>query len=618
MPSTPSWLRKAMDVAAGSKDKQSSQTSGASGSVCAACKAIRSKCDRNRPCARCIYRGKADECVREVASGQCTSADDVLVVALDKVLSARADCRGELAGGKRKRTGARTLQEVLRDAAAAVREARNRASASRTTTDACNAPAACSPSISECFASASLREALLASRGLLCVELHTDEEGHDHDARVVALGRGAQEFFGDTPWGDLRGQAMKYLVHPADQSPFQCMCERAAAAAAMGGDVHAREWGTGEGRDQVRARLRLVRFDQTLFVWGDHASGSSTDETFPSCEHVLIDCVLVATAAPATSGGPCWPYAFLLVGDLGEFAARRTQKSGALAGVCTKSGVQAMHMMRAVSGVFSRDSSWGFGRSNVPLGFGLQRSVPFLSQWIRRTEIPHTAIAEDIRGLHGWLSRLYSLGHVLTQSVSQTVVSGFMQFLRVHLQLSIDNCGKPFLAVHIGLSGTLFGKSFATPWRLIMKQVLAGKPVPYGNLQVAGLPLHVVPVVQLGAENEDSGVVLFHCTPTDAFAQSPPEPGSSAAGLLCFAQVSCGCEHENLCLCWRGRHMHARTHTHARGGTHTCICTNMLDVTTTCCVAQTVWTIHARTHTHARGGTHTCICTNMLDVTTTC
>ena len=228
---------RAMDVAAGSKDKQSSQTSGASGSVCAACKAIRSKCDRNRPCARCIYRGKADECVREVASGQCTSADDVLVVALDKVLSARADCRGELAGGKRKRTGARTLQEVLRDAAAAVREARNRASASRTRTDACNAPAACSPSISECIASASLREALLASRGLLCVELHTDEEGHDHDARVVALGRGAQEFFGDTPWGDLRGQAMQYLVHPADQNTFQSMCQRAVAAAAVGGDV---------------------------------------------------------------------------------------------------------------------------------------------------------------------------------------------------------------------------------------------------------------------------------------------------------------------------------------------------------------------------------------------
>ena len=121
--------------------------------------------------------------------------------------------------------------------------------------------------------------------------------------------------------------------------------------------------------------------------------------------------------------------------------------------------------------------------------------------------------------------------------------------------------------------------------------MMAGQPVPHGTLKVAGQPLYVVPVVKLDADAGACAMVLFHCAPADASTWRPPEPGSSAAGLLCCAQVSCGWEHEQLCLCWWVS-THARTHTHtcARGHTHMYLYHAGRD--DECCVAQNVWTVY--------------------------
>eukprot|EP00802_Teleaulax_amphioxeia_P011422 Tamp_11454.p1 GENE.Tamp_11454~~Tamp_11454.p1 ORF type:complete len:379 (+),score=43.58 Tamp_11454:153-1289(+) len=144
-------------------------------------------------------------------------------------------------------------------------------------------------------AAADWRAGLLSSRALFCVELAVDAAGRATHATMAALGKGAQEFFQSSPWGDMHGHVFYNLIHPEDRPKLDALLRQ-----------HAH--GTGQGSV---TRLRLVHFrtcQLEMNLWNQvpahdaslAAANSAPDTGWPpSWDNVLPDDPLLDDAAGA-------------------------------------------------------------------------------------------------------------------------------------------------------------------------------------------------------------------------------------------------------------------------------------------------------------------------------
>jgi len=72
-----------------------------------------------------------------------------------------------------------------------------------------------------------MREAMLSSETLICLEVEVPWRLHQGGCTIVQLGRGASRFFGSVPWGTLIGFDLSQFLHPADVLAFVELEEQA-------------------------------------------------------------------------------------------------------------------------------------------------------------------------------------------------------------------------------------------------------------------------------------------------------------------------------------------------------------------------------------------------------
>jgi len=117
----------------------------------------------------------------------------------------------------------------------------------------------------------SLREALLSSESLLCVEVDLHYRGpHQHKCTVVELGRGAQAFIGDVPWGKdtLLGFDLVDIIHPADAHLFLQLVAGARCSRHARPGRSDKQTGAKVGAEHEAVSVRMLQFLRYRFPRG--------------------------------------------------------------------------------------------------------------------------------------------------------------------------------------------------------------------------------------------------------------------------------------------------------------------------------------------------------------
>ena len=423
-------------------------------------------------------------------------------------------------------------------------------------------------------AAADWRAGLLSSRALFCVELAVDAAGRATHATMAALGKGAQEFFQSSPWGDMHGHVFYNLIHPEDRPKLDALLRQ-----------HAH--GTGQGSV---TRLRLVHFrtcQLEMNLWNQvpahdaslAAANSAPDTGWPpSWDNVLPDDPLLDDAAGAVPR--CTPSG---MGDVKVTRGKtfftaahialdfqlvaKHDAGGGLAGgimvvmaplhtatpplrscsahlVCNEQNV--VRGLRAVSGIYQMDASAALAhtfmehsvRVEAPRTSDLHDAGDDDAREGRETSATAVLVWENVRMLPS------SLLSVLTTSAKFLLSSGarfLLRFVEFHIEPYVDADGLPCLAMHLRLSG----RGFVLPWYRCINMDLSGNRAFPMTRNLTGSPGNQSFFLPVWFDNalpppEAMGFCVFWCQPRggEPLGQNPPGsfsqvPCEQVCGLVC-------------------------------------------------------------------------------------
>jgi len=144
-----------------------------------------------------------------------------------------------MAGRRSLGLGFRTLEDVLQDTKRFLSDVRSRSRSAPAADQIEREPAAdqvpvaatrhalesfCAPSLGSSKTTMEvkgvMRDGLLSSHSLMCIEIELSADAPMSPWTVVAASQGTRDFFAFAPWGELSGKDLLHIIHPADSGAF--------------------------------------------------------------------------------------------------------------------------------------------------------------------------------------------------------------------------------------------------------------------------------------------------------------------------------------------------------------------------------------------------------------
>ena len=138
-----------------------------------------------------------------------------------------------MAGRRSLGLGLRTIEDVLQDTKRFLSDVRSRSRSAPAADEIEREPAAATRHALESFfapslssskttmeVNAAMRDGLLSSHSLMCIEIELSADATMSPWTVVGASQGTRDFFAFAPWGELSGKDLLHIIHPADSGAF--------------------------------------------------------------------------------------------------------------------------------------------------------------------------------------------------------------------------------------------------------------------------------------------------------------------------------------------------------------------------------------------------------------